>query len=563
MQADIFFDMSFKIVGGLGLFLLGMDFLEEGFQALALSKMRLWLARFTGNRITACLTGTAVTGVIQSSTVMTVMVIGFVNSGLLNLEQAIGLIMGANIGTTLTTIFIALPIGKMGLPMLGLAALAYLFTTNEKFRYSMKVLMGFGMIFFGLELIIAGFTPVRSVPELMHMLSLLSGHSLLGILLCVIVAAVMTAIIHSSSATIGIVMGLGAAGVLDYVTALALTLGADIGTTVTALLAALKLSVNAKRTAYAHVSFNVIGVLCMLPLFPLYVAYLPSLMGVDPGQAVTTNGVEHFPYVPLAIATFSTGFNVFNTLLLLPFSGTMAWWLTRLIPNQEGEEDIALPHHIFHQALTDPDLALQLTEQEQLRYLRYIPRYFELARRLGANSRTAVTQLRSAFDSLGREIDAFLSELLSKELKGDQARHATRVLEQQYLLTGLQHGLHDFIRQLGMLTEAPRLSLTSNFIEALDTLVLTAVDALAEEDQDLITSLVQMTSASGRIMQRIHQDYLEEDLHLSLEEKSHLLALMHGFERLILQIHQLARLQVSERRQAENSTVSALEVSTA
>src|SRR3954464_7755381 len=132
MQADIFFDMFFKIVGGLGLFLLGIDFLEEEFQALALSKMRLWIARFTGNRITACLTGTAVTGVIQSSTVMTVMIIGFVNSGLLNLEQAIGLIMGANIGTTLTTIFIALPIGKMGLPMLGLAALAYLFTTNEK-----------------------------------------------------------------------------------------------------------------------------------------------------------------------------------------------------------------------------------------------------------------------------------------------------------------------------------------------------------------------------------------------------------------------------------------------
>jgi phosphate:Na+ symporter len=128
------------------------------------------------------LTGTAVTGVIQSSTVMAVMVIGFVNSGLLNLEQAIGLIMGANIGTTLTTIFIALPIGKLGLPMLGLAALAYLFATNEKFRHSTKVIMGFGMIFFGLELIIAGFTPVRSVPELMHMLSLLSGHTLLGIL---------------------------------------------------------------------------------------------------------------------------------------------------------------------------------------------------------------------------------------------------------------------------------------------------------------------------------------------------------------------------------------------
>jgi len=332
---------------------------------------------------------------------------------------------------------------------------------------------------------------------------------------------------------------------------LALTLGADIGTTVTALLASLKLSVNAKRAAYAHVSFNVIGVLCMLPLFPLYVAYLPSLMGVDPGQAVVTAGAEHFPYVPVAIATFSTGFNVFNTLLLLPFSGTMARWLTRLVPSQDGEEDIALPRHIFHRALHDPDLALQLAGQEQLRYLRYIPRYFELARQSGADVRTAVTQLRNALDSLGRELDAFLSEMLAKELTGDQARHATQVLEQQYLLTGLQHGTHDFIRQLGMLVGAPRLSLTGNFIEALDTLVLTAVDALAEEDPDLLASLVQMTGDSGRIMQRIHQAYLDEDLHLSLDEKGRLLALMHGFERLVLQIHQLARLQDADRRWTE------------
>src|ERR1043166_2944056 len=144
MQSDIFFDMSFKILGGLGLFLLGMDLLEEGFQALALAKMRLWLPRLTGNRITAPLTRTAGTGGIHSRTVMTVTVISFINSGLLNLEQAIGLIMGANIGTTLTTIFIALPIGKMGLPMLGLAVLAYLFTTHEKFRHSMKVTMSFG-----------------------------------------------------------------------------------------------------------------------------------------------------------------------------------------------------------------------------------------------------------------------------------------------------------------------------------------------------------------------------------------------------------------------------------
>ena len=267
MQVDYFKDILVPVIGGLGIFMLGLEFMSNGIQSLAVSRMRALLARIAGTPVKGVIAGTVITGVIQSSTAMTVMVVGLVNSGVLALRPAISVIMGANIGTTLGNGLIALPLGPLGLLLGGFFALIYVFAKSDRLKNGALACMGFALIFYGLNLMTGGLRPIRNVPEVMAVISSLNADSLLGVVVCVLTAAAITAAIHSSSATIGIVMGLGAAGVLDWQTAVAFSLGADLGTTITSWIASLNLSKNAKRAAYAHIAFNIIGVAVMLPLF--------------------------------------------------------------------------------------------------------------------------------------------------------------------------------------------------------------------------------------------------------------------------------------------------------
>src|SRR5262245_45995262 len=255
MQVDYFRDILVPVVGGLGIFMLGLEFMSNGIQNLAVNRMRALLARIAGTPIKGVLAGTLITGVIQSSTAMTVMVVGLVNAGVMGLRPAISVIMGANIGTTLGNGLIALPLGPIGLLLGGVFALVYVFAKSEKVRNIALACMGFALIFYGLNLMTGGLRPLRNMPEVMEIISSLHADTFINVGICIVIAAAITALIHSSSATIGIVMGLGAAGVLDWQTAVAFSLGADLGTTITSWMASLNLSKNAKRAAYAHISF--------------------------------------------------------------------------------------------------------------------------------------------------------------------------------------------------------------------------------------------------------------------------------------------------------------------
>jgi phosphate:Na+ symporter len=295
MEADIFKDIIVPTIGGLGLFMLGLEFMSNGIQSLAVDKMRAMLAKVAGTPVTGLMAGTLITGVIQSSTAMTVMVVGLVNAGVLALRPAISVIMGANIGTTLTNTLIALPLGLWGLLFAGLFALVMVFSRSESRRNVMLASLGFALIFYGLSLMTGGLKPLRNMPDVMAVIGTLSADGYLNVLYCVLVAATITALIHSSSATIGIVMGLGASGVLEWQTALAFSLGADLGTTITSFIASLNLSKNAKRAAYAHISFNFIGVAVMLPLFPLATRLLTSVIG-DPSVPTVSTATRRSPW---------------------------------------------------------------------------------------------------------------------------------------------------------------------------------------------------------------------------------------------------------------------------
>ena len=268
MDRAMILDMIFHVVGGLCIFLLGMKHMSEGMQAVAGARLRRMIAAVTDNRIIACGTGAGVTALIQSSSVTAVMAVALVNSGVMTLTQAIGVILGADIGTTITAWLVALNIIDYGLPTLGIAGFFYLFSKSERVRYSAMILMGVGMIFFGLHLMKYGLAPVRNSEHIVELFSRFEPKTYVGVLKCVLVGAVVTAIVQSSSATVAITITLAQTGVVDFGTAVALVLGQNIGTTITAYLASLGASTNAKRVAYAHILVKVIAVCIMVPVFP-------------------------------------------------------------------------------------------------------------------------------------------------------------------------------------------------------------------------------------------------------------------------------------------------------
>lgn len=260
MHNELILSVVCKVLGGLGVFLLGMKYMSEGLQAVSGERLRKIITVATDNRIMGMLVGLTVTSIIQSSSVTTVMVVGLVNSAMMTLTQAIGVIFGANIGTTATAWILTLNISKYGLPLLGFAAFFFLFSKNERVRYTGMTLMGIGMVFFGLELMTDGFKPLRTLPDFVRWFHSFEATSYPGVMKCVAVGCILTMIVQSSSATVGITMGLASTGMINFETAGSLVLGENIGTTITAWLASLGANTNAKRAAYAHICFNTLGV---------------------------------------------------------------------------------------------------------------------------------------------------------------------------------------------------------------------------------------------------------------------------------------------------------------
>ena len=344
MDVGLFFKIMSQVVGGLGVFLLGMKHMSEGLQAVSGDRLRRIINIATHNRFTAVVVGLLVTCLVQSSSVTTVMVVGFVNSAIMTLMQAIGVILGANIGTTITGWILVLQIGKYGLPILGLAAFFFLFSKNQRIRYIGMTIMGVGMVFFGLELMKSGFKPLRSHDGFDAWFLAFQATSYLGIIKCALVGMVLTMIVQSSSATLGITVGLASTGIIEFQTAAALVLGENIGTTVTALLASIGTTTNAKRAAYAHFFFNVLGTAWFIALFPVAIKGLSHLIGVRTGYDPLLISLDKMDedlfgkIITAGIALTHTTFNVANVLIFLPFVGLLAKFVTWLAPDKETKE---------------------------------------------------------------------------------------------------------------------------------------------------------------------------------------------------------------------------------
>ena len=334
------FSILIIVGGGLGTFLLGMKHLSEGLQAVSGSGLRRFMSLATTHRLAGVGTGVITTVIVQSSSIITVMVVGFVSSGLMNLSQAINVIIGSNIGTTATAWLIAFApdVKMLGLCVVLAGAAFYFFQRNERLHDLGLAFMGLGCIFMGLYWMKEGMEPVRSMPVVVDAFRTLDATTAYGLAKCVLVSLAFTAVVQSSAATTAIAMTLAQQGLLSFEAAAATVFGMNIGTTMTAWLAAFNGSAEARQTALAHTLFNVVGTILLIPFFvpvilPLATSFFPRY-----ADAVTANGVTTYPHMAAPMAAVHTIFNVITTLFFLPFTRQFARFVSRVIKAPPAEK---------------------------------------------------------------------------------------------------------------------------------------------------------------------------------------------------------------------------------
>jgi phosphate:Na+ symporter len=347
------------LFGGLALFLGGLQMLSEGMIKAAGQTMKTVLARLTTNRFKGALTGAFVTGVLNSSTVTTLLVVGFISGGLMTLAQSVGVIMGANIGSTVTAQLLAFNLSAYSLGPVALGFFMTFTARQEKVKYYGMMIMGIGLVFYGMGLMSEAMTPMRSYPPFLDILVRLEN-PVAGI----IAGAVFTAIVQSSAATVGIAIAMASEGLLALPAGIALALGANIGTAVTTAFMGIlsSKSEEAVRASVVHVAFNVLGTLVWLPLIWLLV---DIAVWVSPASPELEGGARAAAEVPRQIANANTLFNVINTLLFIGFTGWFARLAERLVPERPPEAGIIVePKFLDEAALAVPSVALQQVRLE-------------------------------------------------------------------------------------------------------------------------------------------------------------------------------------------------------
>lgn len=430
--------IAMGLLGGLALFLYGMDNLTSALKSVAGPRMRDLLSRLTRNRFEGVFTGAFTTAVIQSSSVTTVLVVGFVAAGLMRLEQSIGIIMGAEIGTTITAQIIAFKVTRFALAAVAVGFALYFVSGREVVRKYGIMLLGLGLVFYGMNLMGEATRPLRDFPPFIDLMTRLEN-PLMGILF----GAAFTALVQSSSATTGVIIVLASQGLIELQAGIALALGANIGTTVTALLAAIGKPRVALRAALVHVVFNVLGV-------TLWFNFIDQLVEVSrlisPAAAELSGTARLAAEVPRQIANAHTIFNLANTAVFIGFTGVLARIVTFLVPEKEGtKQRIAEPKYLDEELIETPALALDRARMELGHLGEWVLRMLGKAPRLvfsgSAEELSHIRTMDSSVDRLQESILAYLGKVSQRTLDSGE----TRKLHEFMAIAGCYENIGDMM----------------------------------------------------------------------------------------------------------------------
>ncbi|MDJ0840662.1 MAG: Na/Pi cotransporter family protein [Acidobacteriota bacterium] len=496
--------MGMELFGGLAIFLFGMEQMAEALKSVAGERMRFILGKLTANRLVGAATGAFVTAVIQSSSVTTVLAVGFISAGLMSLSQSVGVIMGANIGTTITAQIIAFKVTKLAFVMIAVGYGVGFFSKREKITQYGAVLMGLGLIFLGMNLMSMAMAPLR---DYQPFLDLMTGmeHPFTGIL----AAAAFTGLIQSSSATTGIVIVMAGQGFISLPAGIVLAFGANIGTCVTALLAAIGKPREALRAALVHVLFNILGVVLWLGFIDQlaeFVAWFsphyPELTGLERLAAET----------PRQIANAHTVFNLVNTAVLLGFSSWFVRIVEYLVPDRPlHEAEIVETRYLDDVLLGTPTLALSHVRNELGHMGHHILKMLQLIKDSlltgDRDSLIAVADHDDKVDHLYERIIRFLGKISQRSLSREQSPELTDLMEVANYLEYIGDLMETDLVRTGLqrieegVTISPETTqIISDFHELVHKAVTEAVEALVEEDREQADRVIAMKEEINRVV---------------------------------------------------------------
>lgn len=500
--------MIFEFAGGLGIFLFGIKFMGDGLQKSAGDRLRDVLDKFTTNPIMGVLAGIFVTILIQSSSGTTVITVGLVSAGFMSLRQAIGVIMGANIGTTVTAFIIGIDISEYSLPVLFIGAILLFFFKNKKIHNIGQIIFGIGALFYGLELMGNGMVPLHTLKDFQDLTVSMSDNPLLG----VVIGTIFTVIIQSSSATIGILQELHGLGLIDLTGALPVLFGDNIGTTITAVLASIGASVAARRAALTHVLFNLIGAAIFLVFLPLFTDFIMMLK---------TN-IDLNPEMTIAFAHGT--FNVTNTIIQLPFIGLLAYIVTKLIPGEDAMIEYKAKHldPVFIEQSSS--IALGQAKEEILRMGKFASHGLEEAYKYLESHQQKHSekayQIEDAINNLDRKITEYLVLISRAEMSAFESEEHSALLDTVRDIERVGDHFENIVELVDYqltnkvkLTESALFDLSEMFTLTIETLK-DAISALDDKD----------TSLAAKVMKSEEQiDKMERTL-----RKKHILRINEG-----------------------------------
>lgn len=477
-QSVDFLPMIVGLLGGLAIFLYGMEKMSNSLKRAAGDRMKSLLAKFTSNRISGVLTGTGITAVIQSSSVTTVLLVGFISAGLMSLPQAVGVIMGANIGTTVTAQIVAFKVTKAALAMVAVGFLVQFTAKLEKNRHYGNILFGLGLIFLGMNLMSDSMSPLRSYQPFIDAMADMDS-----LFLAILLAAAFTALVQSSSATTGIVIVLAGQGFISLETGIALAMGANMGTCITALLAAIGKSEEAMQAAAIHILFNILGVVIWLPFIGL-LSY--TAVGISPTHDDLVGIQKASAELPRQIANANTLFNVLNTVIMVPFAGFFVTFVRKIIPSHSKSASSKSikhikPKYLSKELLNTPDMALDNAQLELGRVGRRVCNMINMLPPLGLHQLSLldrqktkeklnqIEQIEEEVDKLHAEILSYLGLLRTEPLSKNQSNRQIKLISMTDQLESIADLIVDSLIPLAYKTLNEDITVSPVMRKTLDT----------------------------------------------------------------------------------------------
>lgn len=489
--------MGMQLFGGLALFLYGIEQMADALKAVAGERMKSILAKLTTNRFMGAVTGAFVTAVIQSSSVTTVLVVGFITAGLMSLAQSVGVIMGANIGTTITAQIVAFKVTKAALLMVGVGFTMLFASKTERVKQYGAMLMGLGLVFFGMSVMSDAMKPLRSFPPFLDLMVQMEN-PLVGIL----IAAGFTGLIQSSSATTGIVIVMASQGFITLPAGIALAFGANIGTCVTALLAAIGKPREAVRAATIHVMFNVAGVVLWFLFIPQLAEVVTAISPAHP----ELSGIDRLASeTPRQIANAHTIFNIANTLIFIGFATQLARLVERLIPDRVLEDEglVVTAKYLEPELLSTPSLALDRVRMEVLRMGEIVQRMLDeiMPAILSGNKATLakIQRMDDEVDILYAQILKYMGQISRGALTQTQTQEFLDLMEALNDLENIGDTVETNLVELGLdrinanvSISAPTQKVLTGFHDVVKKALREAIQAVSQRNREAAQRVIAM-----------------------------------------------------------------------